>query len=56
MATASHIVPIIKLSSHAAAKTNRRPRTEDDTGFVADGDFRDNVLYHAGMVLYRERH
>ena len=29
---------------------------EDDTGFVADGDFRDDVLYHAGMVLYRERH
>lgn len=29
---------------------------EDDTGFVADGEFRDDVLYHAGMVLYRERH
>lgn len=27
---------------------------EDDTGFTADGDFRDDVLYHAGMVLYRE--
>lgn len=27
----------------------------DDTGFTADGDFRDGVLYHAGMVLYRER-
>jgi hypothetical protein len=26
----------------------------DDTGFTADGDFRDDVLYHAGMVLYRE--
>ena len=26
----------------------------DDTGFKADGDFRDGVLYHAGMVLYRE--
>lgn len=26
----------------------------DDTGFTADGDFRDSVLYHAGMVLYRE--
>jgi hypothetical protein len=25
----------------------------DDTGFSADGEFRDNVLYHAGMVLYR---
>lgn len=26
----------------------------DDTGFTADGDFRDGVLYHAGMVLVRE--
>jgi hypothetical protein len=26
----------------------------DDTGFTADGEFRDSVLYHAGMVLYRE--
>ncbi|WP_413730611.1 Atu4866 domain-containing protein [Sodalis sp. RH22] len=26
----------------------------DDTGFSADGDFRDGVLYHAGMVLRRE--
>ena len=26
----------------------------DDTGFTADGDFRAGVLYHAGMVLYRE--
>jgi hypothetical protein len=26
----------------------------DDTGFTADGDFRDGVLYHAGMVLHRE--
>ncbi|TSB46063.1 hypothetical protein FN960_13570 [Alkalicoccobacillus porphyridii] len=27
---------------------------EDDTGFSADGEFRDDVLYHAGMVFYRE--
>lgn len=27
----------------------------DDTGFTADGDFVDGVLYHAGMVLRRER-
>jgi hypothetical protein len=27
----------------------------DDTGFTADGDFVDGVLYHAGMVLFRER-
>lgn len=26
----------------------------DDTGFTANGDFIDGVLYHAGMVLYRE--
>ena len=25
----------------------------DDTGFTADGDFIDGVLYHAGMILYR---
>ena len=25
----------------------------DDTGFTADGDFVDGVLYHGGMVLYR---
>lgn len=25
----------------------------DDTGFTADGDFKDGILYHAGMVLYR---
>lgn len=26
----------------------------DDTGFTADGEFRDGVLYHGGMVLCRE--
>jgi hypothetical protein len=26
----------------------------DDTGFEADGDFIDDVLYHAGMVLRRK--
>ncbi len=25
----------------------------DDTGFRADGEFRDGVLYHAGMVMKR---
>ena len=25
----------------------------DDTGFTADGDFRDDVLHHAGMILRR---
>ncbi len=27
----------------------------DDTGFTADGEFVDDVLYHGGMVLRRER-
>ena len=27
----------------------------DDTGFTADGDFVDDILHHAGMVLYRKR-
>ena len=27
----------------------------DDTGFTADGDFVNDVLYHAGMVLYRQQ-
>ncbi|ANF97895.1 Atu4866 domain-containing protein [Paenibacillus bovis] len=27
----------------------------DDTGFTADGDFREDVLYHAGMILYRQQ-
>jgi hypothetical protein len=26
----------------------------DDTGFTADGEFRNGILYHAGMVLYKE--
>jgi hypothetical protein len=24
----------------------------DDTGFTANGDFREGILYHAGMILY----
>ncbi|SFE85605.1 protein Atu4866 [Paenibacillus algorifonticola] len=27
----------------------------DDTGFTADGDFRDDILYHGGMILHREQ-
>ncbi|HEV7379200.1 MAG TPA: Atu4866 domain-containing protein [Dyadobacter sp.] len=27
---------------------------KDDTGFTADGEFVDGVLYHAGMVLFKE--
>ena len=26
----------------------------DDTGFTADGEFRDGVLYHGGYVFYKE--
>ena len=26
----------------------------DDTGFTADGEFVDGVLYHGGMVFYRD--
>lgn len=25
----------------------------DDTGFTADGEFSDDVLYHGGMILHR---
>lgn len=28
---------------------------KDDTGFTADGEFKDGVLYHAGMILYTEK-
>lgn len=27
----------------------------DDTGFTADGEFIDDVLHHAGMILRRNR-
>jgi hypothetical protein len=27
---------------------------QDDTGFSADGEFREGILYHAGMILYKE--
>ena len=27
---------------------------KDDTGFTADGDFKDGILYHGGMVLYKK--
>ena len=26
----------------------------DDTGFTADGEFREGVLYHGGYVFYKE--
>ncbi len=26
----------------------------DDTGFAADGEFVDGVLYHGGMVMHRQ--
>lgn len=27
---------------------------KDDTGFTADGYFKDDVLYHGGMIFFRE--
>ncbi len=27
---------------------------KDDTGFVADGEFKDGILYHAGMILKKQ--
>lgn len=27
----------------------------DDTGFTADGEFEGDVLYHGGMIFYREK-
>ncbi|MEP2056848.1 MAG: Atu4866 domain-containing protein [Maribacter litoralis] len=27
---------------------------KDDTGFTADGEFRNGIFYHAGMVLFKE--
>ncbi|MDO1582268.1 Atu4866 domain-containing protein [Rhizobium oryzicola] len=26
---------------------------KDDTGFTADGEFQNDILYHAGMILIR---
>ena len=28
---------------------------KDDTGFTADGEFRGGILYHGGMILYKEK-
>jgi hypothetical protein len=28
---------------------------KDDTGFTADGDFRDGILYHGGMILHKRK-
>ncbi len=27
----------------------------DDTGFTADGEFQGDVLYHGGMIFYRQK-
>lgn len=35
--------------------TGNRINYWDDTGFTADGEFRDGVLHHGGYVFYRER-
>jgi hypothetical protein len=26
---------------------------KDDTGFTADGEFKDGILYHGGMIFYK---
>jgi hypothetical protein len=28
---------------------------KDDTGFAAHGEFEDGVLYHGGMIFYKEK-
>lgn len=28
---------------------------KDDTGFTASGDFKDDILYHAGYIFYRDK-
>jgi hypothetical protein len=45
-----------KKSAYTGFYTIRGKHVEylDDTGFTADGDFRDGAFYHAGMVLYKE--
>jgi Agrobacterium tumefaciens protein Atu4866 len=35
--------------------TGNRINYWDDTGFTADGEFRDGVLHHGGYIFYRER-
>ncbi|MGV7099945.1 Atu4866 domain-containing protein [Bacillus subtilis] len=35
--------------------TGDRIEYQDDAGFTADGDFINGILYHAGMVLHRDR-
>ncbi len=35
--------------------TGNRINYWDDTGFTADGEFRDGVLYHGGYIFYQER-
>lgn len=35
--------------------TGSRIEYWDNTGFTADGEFRDGVLYYGGYVFYRER-
>ncbi|MFC4209902.1 Atu4866 domain-containing protein [Pedobacter lithocola] len=28
---------------------------KDDTGFTADGEFKEGILYHGGMILRKEK-
>ncbi|MCG5486947.1 MAG: Atu4866 domain-containing protein [Sinorhizobium meliloti] len=41
-----------KAPIEGAMKSRQLRRLWDDTGFTADGEFIDGVLYHGGMILY----
>ena len=28
---------------------------QDDTGFIADGEFREGILFHGGMIFYKQK-
>ena len=34
--------------------TGSRINYKDDTGFTADGEFKDGILHHGGYIFYRE--
>ncbi|MFQ6163040.1 Atu4866 domain-containing protein [Sinorhizobium meliloti] len=41
-----------KAPIEGAMKSRQLRRLWDDTGFTADGEFIDGVLYHGGMILH----
>lgn len=44
-------------SAYTGSYAIRGSRIEyvDDTGFTADGEFDGDILYHGGMIFYREK-